>query len=166
MIRRPPRSTLFPYTTLFRSPIEFSSSGGIHNAPLSTRVAGNCRSVRKEAIRLGGHHSGHAGRKELTRAYSLSQLQRPEPLRAAPAYRVWRCIESPEQALDSSGQPVEDIDACHETFAASASGGSCLLLAFADAAFGPRAGQPSGQAEDSGTKAGYGKPVDNRGQGR
>src|SRR5256885_15463148 len=23
MIRRPPRSTLFPYTTLFRSPIEF-----------------------------------------------------------------------------------------------------------------------------------------------
>src|SRR2546430_9272884 len=25
MIRRPPRSTLFPYTTLFRSPIHFSS---------------------------------------------------------------------------------------------------------------------------------------------
>src|SRR3981189_1166254 len=24
MIRRPPRSTLFPYTTLFRSPVEFS----------------------------------------------------------------------------------------------------------------------------------------------
>src|SRR5438874_8637264 len=26
MIRRPPRSTLFPYTTLFRSPIDFGSS--------------------------------------------------------------------------------------------------------------------------------------------
>src|SRR2546427_4810916 len=26
MIRRPPRSTLFPYTTLFRSPIETTSS--------------------------------------------------------------------------------------------------------------------------------------------
>src|SRR5256885_11725844 len=25
MIRRPPRSTLFPYTTLFRSPIRFSA---------------------------------------------------------------------------------------------------------------------------------------------
>src|SRR5260221_1767985 len=25
MIRRPPRSTLFPYTTLFRSPVEISS---------------------------------------------------------------------------------------------------------------------------------------------
>src|SRR5258708_26052437 len=27
MIRRPPRSTLFPYTTLFRSPIESCSKG-------------------------------------------------------------------------------------------------------------------------------------------
>src|SRR5256885_10869992 len=27
MIRRPPRSTLFPYTTLFRSPDKFVSSG-------------------------------------------------------------------------------------------------------------------------------------------
>src|SRR5438445_1738564 len=27
MIRRPPRSTLFPYTTLFRSPISFSMTG-------------------------------------------------------------------------------------------------------------------------------------------
>src|SRR2546429_3816629 len=28
MIRRPPRSTLFPYTTLFRSPVESDRSGG------------------------------------------------------------------------------------------------------------------------------------------
>src|SRR5258708_36443279 len=28
MIRRPPRSTLFPYTTLFRSHVSFSSNGG------------------------------------------------------------------------------------------------------------------------------------------
>src|SRR2546430_12310371 len=28
MIRRPPRSTLFPYTTLFRSPSSFSSGPG------------------------------------------------------------------------------------------------------------------------------------------
>src|SRR3989442_9146928 len=27
MIRRPPRSTLFPYTTLFRSPLEFGRVG-------------------------------------------------------------------------------------------------------------------------------------------
>src|SRR2546426_6494064 len=28
MIRRPPRSTLFPYTTLFRSPVSAEGSGG------------------------------------------------------------------------------------------------------------------------------------------
>src|SRR3712207_9030638 len=28
MIRRPPRSTLFPYTTLFRSGVKFLSTGG------------------------------------------------------------------------------------------------------------------------------------------
>src|SRR2546426_5993945 len=28
MIRRPPRSTLFPYTTLFRSPLSLGLSGG------------------------------------------------------------------------------------------------------------------------------------------
>src|SRR3712207_8052095 len=29
MIRRPPRSTLFPYTTLFRSPARFSDSSAV-----------------------------------------------------------------------------------------------------------------------------------------
>src|SRR3989454_8932662 len=32
MIRRPPRSTLFPYTTLFRSEIEDRGEGRIHRA--------------------------------------------------------------------------------------------------------------------------------------
>src|SRR5258708_24121112 len=34
MIRRPPRSTLFPYTTLFRSivPLSYSGDEGTHNA--------------------------------------------------------------------------------------------------------------------------------------
>jgi len=36
MIRRPPRSTLFPYTTLFRS-IEFSSWLGLVTAPGTPR---------------------------------------------------------------------------------------------------------------------------------
>src|SRR2546425_4531330 len=34
MIRRPPRSTLFPYTTLFRSPIASPASAS-HSAPRS-----------------------------------------------------------------------------------------------------------------------------------
>src|SRR5258708_36224577 len=32
MIRRPPRSTLFPYTTLFRSPV--ATDDAVHRAPL------------------------------------------------------------------------------------------------------------------------------------
>src|SRR3712207_8811383 len=42
MLRRPPRSTLFPYTTLFRSPLAVAA-GGARNArgvpPLSYRAA-------------------------------------------------------------------------------------------------------------------------------
>src|SRR3712207_9075368 len=34
MIRRPPRSTLFPYTPLFRSPLGHAASGFLHRAPL------------------------------------------------------------------------------------------------------------------------------------
>src|SRR2546425_9332302 len=41
MIRRPPRSTLFPYTTLFRSPCSVSRSGMRHSscAPMSRLAA-------------------------------------------------------------------------------------------------------------------------------
>src|SRR5256885_4399750 len=46
MIRRPPRSTLFPYTTLFRSlPIAMSTGDGVSiGAPYSARCCGDCRS--------------------------------------------------------------------------------------------------------------------------
>src|SRR5947209_13281030 len=39
MIRRPPRSTLFPYTTLFRSPTEYRSWAAGSSAALSTLLA-------------------------------------------------------------------------------------------------------------------------------
>src|SRR6266446_7819996 len=42
MIRRPPRSTLFPYTTLFRSP-RGPCSGRLRCAPWSGRATGRCR---------------------------------------------------------------------------------------------------------------------------
>src|SRR2546430_13181771 len=40
MIRRPPRSTLFPYTTLFRSVRNWLSSAGLVAFHLSFRVVG------------------------------------------------------------------------------------------------------------------------------
>src|SRR5256885_7505181 len=39
MIRRPPRSTLFPYTTLFRSPCYSGAGRSLFNAEVGTRNA-------------------------------------------------------------------------------------------------------------------------------
>src|SRR2546430_13181570 len=38
MIRRPPRSTLFPYTTLFRSPAIEVFESYLHDAPIASRI--------------------------------------------------------------------------------------------------------------------------------
>src|SRR2546422_1930265 len=67
MIRRPPRSTLFPYTTLFRSvPEELRTDGTLRND------AGTGRPARvSEAWRLGGARSGGLeGDRKSTRLYS------------------------------------------------------------------------------------------------
>src|SRR2546430_5597654 len=62
MIRRPPRSTLFPYTTLFRSSRRdssradcgrFAGSFDRHNSTRSSRAAGIGSSVRADGT-LGG----------------------------------------------------------------------------------------------------------------
>src|SRR2546427_1866362 len=52
MIRRPPRSTLFPYTTLFRSPL-----------PAHRQRAGRRRRERREGAGAGGE-ARHVGRSE------------------------------------------------------------------------------------------------------
>src|SRR5688572_31570528 len=68
MIRRPPRSTLFPYTTLFRSPGRQHAGGGgaERHAPGAThrrRDPGNSRRIRfgapqdRKSTRLNSSHS-------------------------------------------------------------------------------------------------------------
>src|SRR5256885_11611378 len=51
MIRRPPRSTLFPYTTLFRSQIRASPRGGprTYRAPAPNSARRPCRSEEHTA---------------------------------------------------------------------------------------------------------------------
>src|SRR5256885_7898212 len=46
MIRRPPRSTLFPYTTLFRSLVEFAAT-----IPPDLQVRESTKHVFKQALR-------------------------------------------------------------------------------------------------------------------
>src|SRR3989449_8264788 len=55
MIRRPPRSTLFPYTTLFRSYISFTS--GVTMAGLSARII-----FRNNDNPVGGPHEADVTR--------------------------------------------------------------------------------------------------------
>src|SRR3712207_8608969 len=75
MIRRPPRSTLFPYTTLFRSP----RRGAL--APWSS-----CEAPRRTAALVVGLHRGGAGGGLRATAPGAPQLlqHRPHLRLAAP----------------------------------------------------------------------------------
>src|SRR5258708_8820211 len=68
MIRRPPRSTLFPYTTLFRSPFSFHA-----NRASSSRSAGDF------APTAGGVISSN-GRSRRRSEEHTSELQSPDHL--------------------------------------------------------------------------------------
>src|SRR5256885_10932859 len=57
MIRRPPRSTLFPYTTLFRSDVS-EAAGGAGGAAGEHRGPGDARELGREVI---GHGSAGDG---------------------------------------------------------------------------------------------------------
>src|SRR5256885_9671003 len=83
MIRRPPRSTLFPYTTLFRS--------------LGARASGGLVTDAK-----GGHYDiAHvpplpgAGRVELVRHHALLELPTVRPVREGRFH-----VHPPDAALD------------------------------------------------------------------
>src|ERR1039458_4632234 len=54
MIRRPPRSTLFPYTTLFRS----GDCGDVGAAPASCAIARNIFRRDRKSTRLNSSHLG------------------------------------------------------------------------------------------------------------
>src|SRR2546427_6353512 len=55
MIRRPPRSTLFPYTTLFRSHVRFDDAAWLaHELP---RVIAGLRRLRRAELRSEEHTS-------------------------------------------------------------------------------------------------------------
>src|SRR3712207_7486999 len=78
MIRRPPRSTLFPYTTLFRSP-------GQHRARVVARGAGEA---------AGAAHARHAGERamEVDRAHEDRKSTRLNSSHANISYAVF-CLK-------------------------------------------------------------------------
>src|SRR2546426_1579795 len=56
MIRRPPRSTLFPYTTLFRS----ASTGELRSAEARAQDCVRLREVGFQAFKLRLHHESRS----------------------------------------------------------------------------------------------------------
>src|SRR5688572_31883579 len=55
MIRRPPRSTLFPYTTLFRSHMSSFASGG--TTPMLYQAKAYWYNIDRKSTRLNSSHS-------------------------------------------------------------------------------------------------------------
>src|SRR3712207_7293119 len=78
MIRRPPRSTLFPYTTLFRSarrkPFVSSLSGSLTQAPAASRASSACTAAWAPC-RQGGQGRSEEHTSELqSRQYLVCRL--------------------------------------------------------------------------------------------
>src|SRR5256885_8966867 len=73
MIRRPPRSTLFPYTTLFRSP----SPTGRRTTHLVQRVQARPPRLHARVERADGADQARAGRVALRSEEHTSELQSP-----------------------------------------------------------------------------------------
>src|SRR5256885_3646196 len=74
MIRRPPRSTLFPYTTLFRSLVEFHRTIdlGLHIGDIALGLAQQGADGTRHARQLLGtdDHEGHGTDRKSTRLNS------------------------------------------------------------------------------------------------
>src|SRR3712207_7198972 len=63
MIRRPPRSTLFPYTTLFRSPARHLGRRLLRLRPARARAGGRGGGSGHAPLGLGGAGAGGGDRK-------------------------------------------------------------------------------------------------------
>src|SRR2546426_8611728 len=75
MIRRPPRSTLFPYTTLFRSPLGWQR-GGERNHAESEQSRNERYDWREREERLIGHRRRRLFLQERSEEHT-SELQSP-----------------------------------------------------------------------------------------
>src|SRR5258708_30698734 len=75
MIRRPPRSTLFPYTTLFRS--EFSAALWLRSDSLNTMPAKNAPSAKETS---NSRAAPYARPSETRSEEHTSELQSPDHL--------------------------------------------------------------------------------------
>src|SRR5437879_11477164 len=97
IIRRPPRSTLFPYTTLFRSVVDALEEDGVFDLQLShtpesgarrhyalRQLPGSARATDRKSTRLNSSHrcisyAVFCLKKKKKNTRSTSQKQRDQP---------------------------------------------------------------------------------------
>src|SRR5258707_4825935 len=98
MIRRPPRSTLFPYTTLFRSSSGDRLGGGI------------CNSVRRHAERNGAARLRSRSRPDNIDLTSRSRSEEHTSELQSRQYLVCRLLLEKKKRQDSSTMYVSSDD--------------------------------------------------------
>src|SRR6267378_2294892 len=83
MVRRPPRSTLFPYTTLFRSPGPRSARGARASPPRCTasRSSAGCSRAWRAAGRSEEHTSELQSRRDLVCRLLLEKKKKQKKYR-------------------------------------------------------------------------------------
>src|SRR2546430_11546411 len=107
MIRRPPRSTLFPYTTLFRSGDDAVHGGQAQTGPPALRLG---REERLEHLR--GDQGAHP---DAGVADGQSGVRPPRPLRGPPAVVVVPDGEPRLRHLTAAGPPPRRPRERHES---------------------------------------------------
>src|SRR3712207_6871278 len=102
MIRRPPRSTLFPYTTLFRSGRASGDGGALGHRRLAVRrlvpvddaLAGRLvQGLRRGALQLSGRSEEHTSELQ-SRQYLVCRLLLEKKKKILQSYYINLCIIS------------------------------------------------------------------------
>src|SRR5258707_11788232 len=101
MIRRPPRSTLFPYTTLFRSPVKLTRGSLFREISSSASSASNADISRNNDPRSEEHTSELQSRQYLVCRLLLEKKKRKKPMR----YRR-RGTPTPQDRGSGTGAPT------------------------------------------------------------
>src|SRR5436309_7012031 len=86
MLRRPPRSTLFPYTTLFRSPSGGRVGVAAVNSPRSTTISGEPTALAE--VRSEEHTSELQSRENLVCRLLLEKKKKKTLLKSCPYYPI------------------------------------------------------------------------------
>src|SRR3989449_7472941 len=109
MIRRPPRSTLFPYTTLFRS----HQRRGDHRRRARVRVRHECRGAHTDVDHRAARR-GHEWRPDRARLHARGDGLRRLELAPSGGLAVGRRLGAPRAAVrGSQGRAPRAVDRSH-----------------------------------------------------